>query len=118
MGAGNGKNENKNKIPLIIIEKGIKKEQNPNQSEEAIIPVNPTYIDVQKLKIITQQKDNSICKILKNNQPIGTGFLCNASCNKKIRRALITAYHVLSEKDLIIGNEIQLSFKDNNNKNK
>ena len=44
---------------------------------EAIIPGYPIYIPDEKLSIILKQKEKSICKILKNEKPIGTGFLCS-----------------------------------------
>ena len=109
------KNNTNNNIPLINIEKGSQNitKPNPNLKEEAIFPGKPIYINDQQLKVITHQKDHSICKIIKNDVVAGTGFLCSIPGEYKIRKTLITAYHVLGEEDLKIGNEIKLSFKDN-----
>ena len=63
------------------------------------------------MKIIENQREKSICKIVKNDKAIGTGFLCYVEELKKIK-TLITAFHVLGEKELIIGNEIQITFND------
>ena len=51
---------------------------------------------------------------MKNENPIGTGFLCYIIGEYKNKiKTLITAYHVLGEKDLKIGNKIKLIFNDN-----
>ena len=63
------------------------------------------------MKIIKNQREKSICKIIKNDKAIGTGFLCYVEELKKIK-TLITAFHVLGEEELIIGNEIQITFND------
>lgn len=68
------------------------------------------------MEIIRNQKDKSICKIIKNAQPIWTGFLCSIQGEYKKRITLITAFHVLGEEDLKAGNQINLSFNDNKNK--
>ena len=83
---------------------------------EAVIPGNALYIKFDNLKIIENQKDNSICKIIKNGKPTGTGFLCYISRENKKTKTLITAHHVLKEEDLEIGKEIYLSFNDDKKK--
>ena len=75
----------------------------------------PTYFNEQKLGIIVNQKDNSVCKIIKNDIPAGTGFLCYIPGILNKRIVLITAYHVIDDKDLYVGNELYLSFNDNKN---
>ena len=66
---------------------------------------------------ITNQKEKSICKIIINKKDkgraFGTGFLCNIRNFTKYIKTLITAYHVIDEEDLIIGNEIKITFNDN-----
>ena len=81
---------------------------------EAILPGNPPPINSENLDLIVKQKEKSICKIMKNEIPQGTGFLCNISGHSKKRKALITAYHVVGEEDLKIGNNIKITFDDNN----
>ena len=100
----------------IKIEKKDKKELNSHNEKNEVIPGNPFYIVGKKLEIIGYQKDNCICKIIKNDIPIGTGFLCSIQGEYKKRITLITAYHVLGEEeeDLKIGNQINLSFSDKN----
>ena len=111
----NNNRDTNNNIPLINIDNGSNNNINPNPNlkEEAIFPGKSIYINDQQLKTITHQKDKSICKIIKNGLA-GTGFLCLIPGEYKIRKTLITAFHVLGEEDLKIGNEIKLSFKDNN----
>ena len=116
MGVCESTNDPKNNITLINIENDTQDIRNPNQNlkEEAIFPGKSIYINDQQLKAITHQKDNSICKIIKKDQIVGTGFLWAIPGEYKTRKTLITAFHVLGEEDLKIGNEIKLSFKDNN----
>ena len=59
--------------------------------EETIFPGKPIYINSEQLKIITHQKD------LQNNKIAGTGFLCTIPGEYKIRKTVITAFHVLGE---------------------
>ena len=110
--------DNDNNIQRMQIDKIDEiNSQNKNQNKkEAIIPGNPPPINIKNLNLIIKQKEKSICKILKNEIPQGTGFLCIISGHKKKRKALITAYHVLGEEDLKIGNIINITFDDNNEK--
>ena len=104
--------------PYINIDNSEYKDIN-NKKQETIIPGNASFIPNDKLKIILNiQKEKSICKIIKNGKPKGTGFLCYITGEYKKRKTLITAYHVLGEEDLKIENEIKLSFVDNNDKYK
>ena len=114
MGASGAKKNKSNNMPQIIIDKEDEKYFKNSKENEAIIPGNATYIQNEKLKIILNQKEKSICKILKNEKPIGTGFLCSVAGQYKKRATLITANHVLGEEDLQIGNEIKITFNDNN----
>ena len=96
---------------------------NPNLNKlrklnEALIPGNANYIDFNTFEKIKYQKENNICKIFKNDQAIGTGFFCDIPGEYKTRKALITAYHVLGDDYLKIGNEIQISINDNKKLNK
>ena len=106
-----------NKTPQINIIEYKDKEKDIKKEIERVIPGNPIYFNTDKFEIIGQQKDKSICKIMKNENPIGTGFLCYVIGEyKNKRKALITAYHVLGKEDLKIGNEIKLVFNDNKEK--
>ena len=118
MGYCESKNNNsKTSKPYINIDNSEDKDIN-NKKQETIIPGNSSFIPNDKLKIILNiQKEKSICKIIKNEK-YGTGFLCYITGEYKKRKTLITAYHVLGEEDLKIGNELKLSFSDNNDKYK
>ena len=88
----------KNISPVII-----HSEQNEEIKGEYVFPGIGSHISEEKLKIISNQKEKSICKIAINKGPIGTGFgtgfLCNIGEYKKIK-SLVTVYHVLGEKQL------------------
>ena len=117
MGCCESKNNNIRK-PNINIDNSEDKDIN-NKKQETIIPGNASFIPSEKLKIILNiQKEKSICKIIKNGRPKGTGFLCYITGEYKKRKTLITAYHILGEEDLKIGNEIKLTFSDNINQYK
>ena len=106
-----------NKTPQINIIEGGDKEGDIKKENERVFPGNTNYFNTDQFENISKQKDKSICKIIKNENPIGTGFLCHTKGvleNKTI--ALITAYHVLGKEDLKIGNEIKLVFNDNKEK--
>ena len=106
-----------NKTPQINIIEGGDKEGDIKKENERVFPGNGNYFNTDKFDIISKQKEKSICKIMKNENPIGTGFLCNIIGEyKNKRKALITAYHVLGKEDLKIGNEIKLIFNDNKEK--
>ena len=90
--------------------------QNPNQNEY-VFPGIGTHITDDKVEIISNQKEKSICKILINKESkgagFGTGFLCYIRQFTNKIKALITAYHVLGEEDLKFGKEIKITFNDN-----
>jgi hypothetical protein len=84
-----------------------------NKKDDSVFPGSGKSIKKNKLKIISNQKESTICKIIKNDRGIGTGFLCYMDEFKTIK-CLITAFHVLGEEDLKIGNEIKITFNDDN----
>jgi len=99
-------------MPKIFIDKKDEKDfKNDKEKEEAVIPGNAIYIQNEKLNIIMNQKEKSICKIIKKGKPFGTGFLCSIIGEYTKRTTLITANHVLGEEDLKIGNEIKITFR-------
>jgi len=106
-----------NKTPQINIIESGDKEGDIKKENERVFPGNGNYFNTDKFDIISKQKEKGICKIMKNENPIGTGFLCYVIGEyKNKRKALITAYHVLGKEDLKIGNEIKLVFNDNKEK--
>ncbi len=111
MGLCETKKEENEKPKIDIIKNEDKKKDKEPKESERIFPGNANYLNTDQFGIIGQQKEKSICKIMKNENPIGTGFLCYIIGEyKNKRKALITAYHVLGEEDLKIGNEIKLAF--------
>ena len=120
MGLCETKNEEERKPQINIIKDDNKEKDINNKENEKVIPGSTKYFNTDKFDIISKQKEKSICKIIKNENPIGTGFLCyiigKYIGEYKKRKALITAYHVLGEEDLKIGNEIKLIFNDNKEK--
>ena len=105
-----------NEKPQIIIDNNNGKKFDPNEIEY-VFPGIGTHIPDEKLENIPNQKEKSICKIIINKKDkgrgFGTGFLCNIRNYTKYIKTLITAYHVIGEEDLIIGNEIKITFNDN-----
>ena len=117
MGSSGSKNEEERKPQINIIKDDNKEKDINNKENERVFPGSTNYFNTDKFDIISKQKENSICKIMKKENPIGTGFLCYIIGEyKNKRKALITAYHVLGKEDLKIGNEIKLIFNDNKEK--
>jgi len=77
--------------------------------------VNIKSISFREFEIISEQNKNSVCKIYKEDKPIGTGFLCLIPFPTKLTviPVLITCNHVLKNED-IKGKEIKLIFNDKN----
>ena len=105
-------NKKKRNISPVIVHSEKKEEI----KSEYVFPGIGSHIPEEKSKIISNQKEKSICKIAINKGPLGTGFgtgfLCIIGEYKKIK-SLVTAYHVLGEKQLKTGNEINITFNDN-----
>ena len=101
MGLCETKKEENEKPKIDIIKNEDKKKDKEPKESERIFPGNANYLNTDQFGIIGQQKEKSICKIMKNENPIGTGFLCYVIGEYK-RKALITAYHVLVIKELYI----------------
>ena len=104
-------NKNTKNISPIIVHSEKKEEI----KGEYVFPGIGSHIPQEKSKIISNQKEKSICKIEINKGPLeigfGTGFLCIIGEREKIK-SLVTAYHVLDEKQLKTGNEINITFND------
>ena len=83
--------------------------------KEKYIPNAPKPIAFDILKIIIEQKEKSICKILFNNRQSGTGFFCSIPFRDKyhLLPVLMTNNHVLNQKDLNFGKKIKFSLNDN-----
>ena len=68
------------------------------------------YLNCENLKIIENQKINSICKIINDNQVSGTGFLALIPFPDRLNQlpVLITCNHIIKGNE----NEIKLIFND------
>ena len=82
---------------------------------EAKIPGTPDAISFEGLALINEQKENNVCKIIKDNGMKGTGFLCIIPFPDKLHPlpVLMTCNHVINEEDLKPGKQIKLIFNDN-----
>ena len=82
--------------------------------KEAKIPGTPDAISFEGLAIIKEQKDNNVCKIIKENNITGTGFLCIIPFPDKLHPlpVLMTCHHVINDEDIKPGKQIKLIFKD------
>jgi len=81
---------------------------------EAKIPGTPDAISFEGLEVIKEQKDNNVCKIIKENDITGTGFLCIIPFPDKLHPlpVLMTCNHVFNDEDIKPGKQIKLIFKD------
>ncbi len=68
------------------------------------------YLNFENLKVIENQKINSICKIINDNQVSGTGFLALIPFPDRLNKlpVLFTCNHVIKGNE----NEIKLIFND------
>ena len=78
--------------------------------EEHIIG-HPESLSKEKVKIIIEQMDNSVCKIIKEKST-GTGFICIIPYPDKLHPlpVLITCNHILGNKEIEFGKSILLLF--------
>ena len=92
---------------------GATANKNPTKNE-AKIPGTPDAISFEGLEIIKEQKENNVCKIVKENDLTGTGFLCLIPFPDKLHPlpVLFTCHHVLNDDDVKPGKEIKLIFND------
>ena len=84
--------------------------------KERIIDVKP--ITFKDIDIIKDQNCYSVFKIVTDNKPCGTGFLCLIPFPNKLKPlpVLITCNHVLRDEDIKLGKVIKLIFNDKNEK--
>ena len=81
---------------------------------EAKIPGTPDAISFEGLAVINEQKEKNVCKIIKENNITGTGFLCIIPFPDKLHPlpVLMTCNHVLNEDDIKPEKQIKLIFND------
>ena len=81
---------------------------------EVKIPGTPDAISFEGLAVINEQKEKNVCKIIKENNITGTGFLCIIPFPDKLHPlpVLMTCNHVLNEDDIKPEKQIKLIFND------
>ena len=81
---------------------------------EIKIPGTSDSISFEGLAVINEQKENNVCKIIKENDTTGTGFLCIIPFPDKLHPlpTLITCNHVINEDDIQPGKQIKLIIND------
>ena len=86
-----------------------------NEKKEAIIDINE--ISFSTLKKINLQKE-CVVKIIKDDKPFGTGFICKIPYNKDkdLLPVLITNNHVLNINDIKIGKQIKILLSEKDEK--
>ena len=68
-------------------------------------------VSMETMEVILEQMKNCVCKIhIEGNN--GTGFFIKILYNNKLYKLLITNYHVLKEKNIMIGNIINISLNN------
>ena len=84
------------------------KNKNVPSEKETMFPNMAKYLNFKGLKIIENQKINSICKVINSNNIIRTGFLALIPYPDKLNHlpVLFTCNHVIN------GNEIKLIFNN------
>ena len=86
--------------------------ENPNtpSNKEAFYRDMAKYVDFEQIKIMENQKENGVCKIINGNKLFGTGFLALIPYPDRLNllSVLITCNHVVSGNE----KEIKLIFND------
>ena len=82
-----------------------------SDSSERNLEGLPLPATIEKTKIILDQMQNSICKIITKNGK-GTGFFCKVPFKKKKITVLITSNHLINEKMIQKKSEINLFIND------
>ena len=88
-----------------------KEEEIKNQ---VLIEGRPKYISFENIEIIKKQAVKNVCKIRKEKNISGTGYLCLIPHPDKLNPlpVLITCNHILGKDDIKPGKEINLLFND------
>ena len=83
-----------------------------NEKKEARIDINS--LSFKKINNMKEKHNKCICKIIKDENPFGTGFICQIPYNNNfdIMKVLITCNHVLDNNDIKIGKKIKIIFED------
>jgi len=84
-------------------------------NEANLLNTYPIPVTIESTKIILEQMENSICKIITGERG-GTGFFCHINYQNKKLKCLITNNHIINEK--IIKNNNNIIVELNNDKKK
>ena len=88
---------------------------NENTIKEKYLNDSITPISIKGMEKITFQLKNCVCKIRKKDNVKATGFFCKIPYqNNKLLTVLFTNNHVISQNDLIINNQIEITMNDDN----
>ena len=89
-------------------------------NKEAFYKNMAKYVDFDQIKIMENQKENGVCKIINGDKLVGTGFLALIPYPDKLNQlpVLVTCNHVISGNEnqikLIFNNELERTLKLNN----
>ncbi len=72
----------------------------------------PDIVSIEGTKIILEQMKKCICKIIKKDGSIGTGFFCNIKNDNTIIKVMITNNHIINEEYINDNNEIRISLNN------
>ena len=78
--------------------------------EEGLMGDAVDALTKNKLKIIFEQMENCICKIIADKK--GTGFFCKIPYLNKLIPVLITNYHIIDDEFLKAKKQIELLIND------
>ena len=91
-----------------------------SDKEENINLKKLSPVSSERTKKILYQMENCICKIYKNDDIIGVGFLCKILYKNNLLPVLVTNYHILNEKEndikISINEKMKIIKKDNTRK--
>ena len=75
---------------------------------------HPKSIGLEQMDIIKEKMEKSICKITCPRGGFGTGFFCKLPFPNELNLlpVLITNFHVLDKKDIMLGNNLKFSLKN------
>ena len=77
--------------------------------KESLNKDQPMPVSIEGTRKILYQMENCICKIIKDNGTIGTGFFCEIPFKNNLLKVLITNNHVLNEKEIENNKIIKIS---------
>ena len=83
-----------------------------NKDKERKFSQYPDIVSIERTKIILEQMEKCICKIIKKDGSKGTGFFCNIKNDNIIIKVMITNNHIINEEYINRNNEIRISLNN------